>query len=100
VPFDPSFSLSIGPGVTWADSQYMQRLYAITAADGTFPVFVTRAGFADVHLNGLAEWVIHSKYRIGAQAWLGHLRGDAAASPLALQHSQTTVVGWLAYRFN
>ena len=100
VPFDSSFSLSVGPGVTWADSQYMQRLYAITAAEGTFPVFVTRAGVADVHLNGLAEWVIHSKYRIGAQAWLWHLRGDAAASPLAVQHAQTTVVGWLAYRFN
>jgi MipA family protein len=103
VPFDPSFSVSAGPGVTWADNQYLRTLYAVTpveAAESALPVFVSHAGFADVHLNGLAEWVIHSKYRLGAQAWVWHLRGDAAASPLAVQRVQTTVVGWVAYRFN
>jgi outer membrane protein len=103
VPFNPSFSVSAGPGVTWADSRYMHTLYAVTAAEApvsVLPVFVAHAGIVDAHLNGLAEWVIHSKYRLGAQAFFGHLRGDAGASPITAQHGQTTVVGWIAYRFN
>jgi outer membrane protein len=103
VPFDTSFSVSVGPGVTWADSRYMHTLYAVTAAeaaDSSLPVFASRAGVPDLHVNGLTEWVIHSKYRIGAQAWLWHLRGAAASSPLAAQRVQTTVIGWIAYRFN
>jgi outer membrane scaffolding protein for murein synthesis (MipA/OmpV family) len=81
----------------------MHALYGVTAAEAAqspLPVFMSRAGVPDAHLNGVAEWAIHSKYRLGAQAWFWHLRGDAAASPLAVQHVQTTVVGWIAYRFN
>lgn len=103
VPFGPSFSASAGPGVTWADHRYMHTLYTVTPAEAAvsmLPVFAGRAGMVDAHLNGLAEWVIHSKYRLGAQASLGHLRGAAAASPICAQHEQTTVVGWIAYRFN
>ena len=103
VPFDPTLSVSVGPGITWADSQYMHTFYAITPAEAAvsaFPAFASRAGIADAHLNGLAEWVIHSKYRLGAQACFGHLRGDAGASPITVQHEQTTLVAWLAYRFN
>jgi outer membrane scaffolding protein for murein synthesis (MipA/OmpV family) len=70
------------------------------SAVSRLPLFASRAGIADVHVNGLAEWVIHSKYRIGAQTWLGYLRGDALASPVVMRHEQTTVVGWIAYRFN
>ncbi len=103
VPFVPTFSVSVGPGLTWADAQYMRSFYAVTpeeAAVSPLSAFATRAGVADAHLNGLAEWVIDSKYRFGASAYFGHLRGDAAASPITLQHEQTTVVGWIAYRFN
>jgi len=103
VPFGPTFSVSAGPGTTWADSRYMHTLYTITPVESAvsgLPLFASRAGIADVHVNGLAEWVIHSKYRIGAQAWRGYLRGDALASPVVMRHEQTTVVGWIAYRFN
>jgi len=103
VPFDPSFSVSAGPGVTWADSRYMHGFYTVTPAEAAvsvLPVFTGRAGIVDAHLNGLAEWVIQSKYRLGVQTWLGHLRGAAAQSPIPLQHEQTTIVGWIAYRFN
>lgn len=103
VPFNSSFSVSAGPGVTWADSRYTHTLYTVTAADAAvsvLPAFAAHAGIVDVHLNGLAEWVIHSKYRLGAQAFFGHLRGAAGESPITVQHEQTTLVGWIAYRFN
>jgi outer membrane protein len=102
-PFDPTFSVSAGPGVTWADGRYMHTFYAVTqheAMTSYLPAFATRAGIADAHWNGLAEWQLWSKYRLGAEATFAHLKGDAADSPISMRHQQTTVTGWIAYRFN
>jgi outer membrane scaffolding protein for murein synthesis (MipA/OmpV family) len=101
VPFDPTFSVSLGPGATWADTDYMHTFYSVTAAEGgsPLPMFASRAGVVDVHLNGLAEWVIFSHYRIGASAYLADLKGAAASSPITERRGQSTLVGWIAYRF-
>jgi len=94
-PFDPTFSVSVGPGVTWADSRYMHTFFAVPTIAA-----MPRAGIADVHWNGLAEWQLLSKYRLGATATVANLNGDAASSPIAVRRRQTTVTGWIAYRFN
>jgi MipA family protein len=101
VPFDPTFSVSLGPGATWADTDYMRTFYSVTAAErgSLLPAFTSRAGVVDAHLNGLAEWVICSHYRIGASVYLADLKGDAASSPITERRGQSTVVGWIAYRF-
>lgn len=101
IPFDPTFSVSLGPGATWADTDYMRTFYSVTAAESgsPLPAFASRAGVVDVHLNGLAEWVIFSHYRIGASVYLAHLKGDAASSPITERRGQSTLVGWIAYRF-
>jgi outer membrane protein len=101
VPFDPTFSVSIGPGATWADTDYMHTFYSVTAAErgSPLPAFTSRAGVVDAHLNGLAEWVICSHYRIGASAYLADLKGNAASSPITERRGQSTLVGWIAYRF-
>jgi outer membrane protein len=103
VPFAPTFSISAGPGLTWADSRYMHTFFAISAAEAavsSLPAFASRAGITDVHINGLAEWQIHAKYRLGASIYLTHLQGDAGASPITVQHEQKIIIGWIAYRFN
>jgi MipA family protein len=102
IPFDPTFSVSLGPGATWANTEYMNTFYSVTAAESVrspLPAFASRAGVVDAHLNGLAEWVIFSHYRIGASAYLAHLKGDAASSPITERRGQSTLVGWIAYRF-
>lgn len=102
IPFAPSFSVSLGPGVTWADTRYMSTFYAVTPAESAhsgLSVFPTRAGVADAHLNGLAEWALLSHLRIGVSAYLAHLKGDAADSPITERLGQATVVGWVAYRW-
>ncbi|HVW69187.1 MAG TPA: MipA/OmpV family protein [Steroidobacteraceae bacterium] len=103
LPLDPTFSVSAGPGLTWSDRQYMQAFFAITPAEAQaslLPAFFARAGLSDAHLNTLAQWQIARRYELGVLACTAHLRGSALQSPIALQHEQTTVTGWLAYRFN
>jgi MipA family protein len=101
IPFDPTFSVSFGPGATWADTDYMHTFYSVTAAESgsPLPAFASRAGVVDAHLNGLAEWVICSHYRIGASAYFADLKGDAASSPITERRGLSTLVGWIAYRF-
>ena len=102
VPFSPSFSVSLGPGATWADRVYMHTFYSVapTQSQGELlPAFSARSGVADTHLNGFAEWVIFTHYRIGMSAYLAHLDGDAGASPITQRRAQKVLVGWLAYRF-
>jgi MipA family protein len=102
IPFDPTLSVSFGPGLTWGDADYTHTFFAVTGNDAVasgLPPFATRAGIADAHINGLAEWVIFSHYRIGASAYLAHLKGDAANSPITVRREQSTLTGWIAYRF-
>jgi outer membrane protein len=102
LPVSPSFSVSLGPGMTWADRAYMRTFYSVDPAQSVgavLPAFSARPGVADAHLNGLAEWVILSHYRIGASAYLAHLEGDAGASPITQRRGQKMLVGWIAYRF-
>jgi len=102
LPFSSTFSVSVGPGATWADADYLRTFYSVPANHGpgvSLPAFSTRAGVVDAHLNGFAEWVIFSHYRIGASACLAHLKGDAGASPITQRRGQATLVAWIAYRF-
>ena len=102
LPFDPTFSVSLGPGATWADTDYMHSFYTVTEAQSVgspLPAFYARAGIVDTHLNGLAEWQLFSHYRIGASAYIAHLKGDAADSPITERRRQSTLVGWIAYKF-
>jgi outer membrane protein len=89
--------------MTWADSRYMQPFYAVpTSAESVsaLPTFASHAGIIDAHWNGLAEWQLFGKYRLGASASFAHLQGDAANSPITLRHEQTNLTGWLVHRFN
>jgi len=91
MPLGSAFLLSAGPGLAWGDRQYMQTFF-------TLPPYFARAGVSDAHLNGLAQWQISSRYQIGLLACAAHLRGSALQSPVSVQHEQTTLTGWIAYR--
>ncbi len=102
MPFGPTFSVSLGPGATWADKVYMHTFYSVAPTQSlgwVLPAFSARSGVADAHLNGFAEWIICTHYRIGASAYLAHLDGDAGGSPITQRRAQKMLVGWLAYRF-
>ena len=101
LPFRRSLLLSVGPGLTWADHTYMQTFYAVTpsqASRSPLPAFSAAAGISDVHLNGFFQMEIGSRCQIGISATLAYLKHDADHSPVTEIHSQSTIVGWVAYR--
>jgi outer membrane scaffolding protein for murein synthesis (MipA/OmpV family) len=101
IPFAPRCLLSIGPGLTWADHDYMATFYGITevqAARAPLAVYSARAGIVDRHLNGIATYDISSRWSLGASASVTHFGRDALHSPVTQQSSQTTMVAWLTYK--
>ena len=102
IPFSPSVSLSIGPGITWADREYMTTFYAVTAAQASrssLAMFTAHAGISDAHINGFLQWNIASHYQLGISTVRARLTGDAGESPITQTRRQFTAMGWLAYRF-
>lgn len=103
VPLNPGLSINAGPGATWADMRYMRSFYAVTpweaAGSPSLTAHATHAGILDTHMNALVEWQFLTHYRIGAQAYLARLEGNAATSPVVLRRTQRSLVGWIAYKF-
>lgn len=101
LPFPPKWLFSFGPGVTFADHQYMTSFFTITpaqAAVSPLHAYVARAGIDDLHLNLLVTYAISTRWSVGASAYEARLRGDADSSPVTLRRQQTTALAWLTYK--
>jgi MipA family protein len=101
IPFIRKWIFSAGPGLTWADHQYMSTFFAVTPAQSALAplsVYSTKASIADLHLNGIATYEISSRWSIGTSVYAARLRGDAENSPITLRHSQITALGWIVYK--
>jgi len=51
-----------------------------------------------MRLNGFLQWDVAPRWQLGLLAYAAHLRGSALQSPVTVQHEQTSVTGWVAYR--
>jgi outer membrane protein len=101
IPFVPKWSFSFGPGVTFADHQYMTSFFTITpaqAAVSPLRSYAAKAGIDDLHLNAIVTYAVSSRWSVGASAYAARLHGDADNSPVTLRRGQTTALGWLAYK--
>lgn len=102
-PVGKTLTINLGPGFTWSDRTYMHTFFTVdpdtAARNPLLTTYAAHAGVSDWHLNGMSEWQWRPRYRLGVLASLARLRGDAAGSPLALQHSQRTLMGWVTYQF-
>jgi outer membrane scaffolding protein for murein synthesis (MipA/OmpV family) len=101
LPVGSKLSLSAGPGLMWGDRQYMQTYFAVTATEAdrsAFREYFARAGVVDTRLNGFLQWDVAPRCQLGLLAYAAHLRGGALQSPITVQHEQTSVTGWVAYR--
>jgi MipA family protein len=101
IPFVPKWVFSVGPGLTWADNEYMSTFFGITpeqAAVSPFHTYVARAGIDDFHLNAVVTYAISSRWSIGASGYIARLHGDADHSPVTESHEQITALAWLVYK--
>jgi outer membrane protein len=103
LPIAPGCMLSVGPGLAWADQDYMAAFYGVTAAQAarsSFEPYAARAGTVDGHLNGIATYDLSARWSLGASAVAARLSRDARHSPVTQQPSQVTMVAWLTYKIS
>ena len=94
--------LSAGPGFTWADSDYAQTFFGVTAAQSArsgLSTFTPGSGLTQVNFNIAAHYLLTPQWGLGASITAASLRGDAAQSPITEKKEQNTVGLFVNYRF-
>ena len=101
LPLD-SFMFSIGPSVTWADSNYMESYFGVTdrqSRKSGLSRFDADAGIKRVDLEVSGLYFIDDHWVVRGEAGLGHLVGDAADSPVSQQNLQLSTMFIVGYKF-
>jgi outer membrane protein len=95
-------TLSIGPEVTWANNQYAQTFFGISAAQseiaGIAP-YRAKSGINTVGGSAGAAYMLTDHWSLGAHVSYGRLQGDAANSPVTTDKTQRMYGAFLMYRF-
>jgi outer membrane scaffolding protein for murein synthesis (MipA/OmpV family) len=101
VPID-RFTFSIGPSVTWADSNYMESYFGVTDRQSRrsgLSDFDADAGIKriDLELSGMV--MIDEHWWVRGEVTFGALTGDAADSPVSQTNFQPATMWIVGYRF-
>lgn len=94
--------LTVGPGVTWADRDYMRAFYGVSAQQSALSglsQFSARPGICDLHGEVTAGYNLSSRWALALDVVYARLRGDAAASPFTSANAQTTYLASVLYRY-
>jgi len=97
-----SLRLYTGPNLSWADSDYMQTQYGITArqsARSGLARYAARAGLEKVGWEAGLEYTLTPAWLIGARINAQHLENHAADSPITEEKSQMSGALYAAWRF-
>jgi outer membrane protein len=95
-------TLSAGPGITWADNDYMQTFFGVTpgqAANSRLPAYEARAGVHMMRFAVGAAYRIDSDWTVAGRLGTGRLGGDAEASPITRDRDQHLAAVFASYRF-
>ena len=94
--------LFAGPGLSWADKQYTQSYFGVTAAQAAtsaFPQFDAGSGLNSVRLSAGAVYRF-DRHWLGVASWSGsRLQGDAGRSPITETRTQNQFLAAVAYLF-
>ncbi|WP_018386939.1 MipA/OmpV family protein [Ancylobacter sp. FA202] len=96
------FRVSAGVSTTWADEDYMQAYFGVTAAQSALsglPRYEIGAGFKRVDLELAATYAFTEHWLVRGEVGLGYLLGDAADSPVVQEAFQPSVMLLVGYRF-
>lgn len=105
LPMFERFKMVATGGVSWADDDYMQSYFGVTAAQSAASVanlarFDAEAGVKDVFLGFAADVPIAERWSLKLSGRYTHLLGDAANSPIVETESQWQGGIGVTYRFN
>ena len=96
------FGLRFAVGATWANRDYMQTYFGVTAAQAqatSFSVYTPKSGCRKVDASVGAEYAMASSWKLQAHVGFSQLGDDAAASPLVGRRNGASVALGVAYEF-
>lgn len=103
-PVAPRIDVTAVAGATWADEDYVQSFFGVTAAQSAasaagLGVFDADAGIKDVYFGLSTDVPIAERWSMKLAGRYTHLLGDAGDSPITETESQWTGAVGLTYRF-
>ncbi|RFU49238.1 MipA/OmpV family protein [Paraburkholderia sp. DHOC27] len=101
LPVTSKWLVSVGPGVTWANSVYTRTLFGVSAqqsAASGLPSFQTSSGVRDVHLNAYTSYDFTPHWTASVACTVGKLERYAGASPITQQRTELNVFAALNYK--
>lgn len=87
---------------TWADSNYMQQYFGITAqqsANSGYALYDTSSGVKDVALGATLRYRLTDRWLFSTNARVSQLTNYAAGSPISFSDTNFTLMSLLGYRF-
>ena len=94
--------LRVALGATWANRDYMQTYFGVTAAQAqatSFSVYTPKSGCRKVDASVGAEYAIAPSWKLQANVGFTRLGDDAAASPLVGRRNGASAALAVAYEF-
>lgn len=88
------FNLRLSTGATWADRDYMQAYFGVTAAQSratSFAQFTAHSGWRKFDAGAAAEYSMTSDWKLRASLGASRLAADAAASPLVARRNSSSL---------
>ncbi len=89
-------------GATWADRDYLQTTFGVTAAQAqatSFSVYTPKSGCRKVDASVGAEYAVAPNWKLQANVGFTRLGDDAAASPLVGRRNGASAALAVAYEF-
>ncbi|MCH9807385.1 MAG: MipA/OmpV family protein [Alphaproteobacteria bacterium] len=99
------FTATLRGGATFADDNYMDSYFGITAAQSArsvagLAVYEADSGIKDVHVELGAVYDITDRWTLKASGKYAHLLGDAGDSPIVESEDQFSAMFGASYRFD
>lgn len=98
----PQLSFSAGPGITWADDDYLMTFFGVTpeqSARSGLPAYEAKGGVHALRFGVGAGYRIDRAWSVGARLGVSRLEGDAGPSPITRDRDQRLAALFASYRF-
>jgi MipA family protein len=97
-----SLTLSAGPGVTWANTQYNQTFFGVDSEQNIrsgYAIYTPKSGVASARFSLSTHYKISDQWSAGIIACLARLEGDEANSPITMKKTQIMYGMFALYSF-
>jgi outer membrane protein len=87
---------------TWANGNYMNDYFGVTAEQATrsgFSTYKAKAGIKDASIEFNATYSINKNWFVSGDGRVKKLLGDAASSPISATNINSSIVALVGYRF-